>query len=77
MIKMYRCPCHQEEFTESEFDRLQENKNCHKYCRIYDCYEYSGDYEVFWKKEKKDRVAEMYQTAEEYGYIITIPERWE
>ena len=67
---MYRCPCYQEEFTEEEFNNLEENSNCHKYCKVRDCYEYSGDYETYWMREREDLVREMFATAKKYGFEV-------
>ena len=50
MIKMYRCPCYEEMYTEEEYRALPENENCHKYCARYDCYENPNDFELYFKK---------------------------
>ncbi len=71
MIKMYRCPCNAESHTEEEFNNLKENENCHKYCKIWDCYEYPSDFEVFWIKKREDEIKELLHLAKKYGYRVT------
>ncbi len=76
MIKMYRCPCYEEEHTEEEFRTLKENESCQKYCKTWNCYENLNDFEIFILKEKEDELRELKHYAEKYGYKLTkvIPE---